>query len=58
MHRHVVYVGSCLWLLPRMDTERSGMQRNHWQLFYEYKIMDTLNNIEIKVFVLAALKEH
>jgi hypothetical protein len=58
MHRHVLYVGSCLGLLPRMDTEISGMKTNRWRLFYKYKIMDTLDNIEIKVFVLAALKEH
>lgn len=58
MHRHVLYVGSCLALLPRMDTERSGMQRNRWRLFDEYKTMNTLDIIGIKVFVLAALKEH
>jgi len=57
MHRHVLYVGFCLALLPRMDTERSGMQRNRWRLFDEYKIMNTLDIVGIKVFVLAALKE-
>jgi len=40
-----------------MDTERSGMQRNRWRLFDEYKIMNTLDIVGIKVFVLAALKE-
>jgi hypothetical protein len=58
MHIHVLYVGSCLALLPRIDTERSGMQRNRWQLFDKYKIMNTLDIIVIKVFVLTALKEH
>ena len=49
---------SCLGLLARMGTERSEMQRNPWQQFYIYKIMETLDNIGIKVFVLAALKEY
>jgi len=34
------------------------MQRNRWRLFYEYKIMNTLDIIGMNVFVLAALKEH
>jgi len=58
MQGHVLYVGSCLGLLPRMGTERSGMQRNRWRPFYKHKIRDTLENKGIKAFVLAALKEH